>query len=138
MYIQDMSGADNNPADLEPPMNAAPVYINAPQGVTILDDSKDLIVSRTIARIKTHGLDVEYVGVDPWEAPRASGGNVTKYRTWELSVVKGQKSVGSVSVRETYRTIEKNRELTETLCAGVVLDTKALHEALGVKWNDGN
>ena len=115
-----------------------PVYIDAPQGITILDDSKDLIVSRTLSRIQSHGLEVEYIGMDPWEVPRSSGGNVTKYRSWELSVVKGQKSIGSVIVRETYRLIEKNRELTETLCASVIIDTRALHEALGVKWNDGN
>lgn len=117
---------------------SAPTIISAPQGIDITDDSKDLIVSRTIARLQARGLDIEYLGVDDWAVPTHSGTDVRKYRTWELSVTKDGKSLGEMLVRETWRAVQRGRKFEEVLCSRVLPNTKDIYDALGLKWNDGN
>lgn len=117
----------------------APTIISAPQGIDITDDSKDLIVSRTIARIKTLGLEIEYISVEDWFTP--SSGNVSKTRAWsiflaagELQVVESQRMVES-GYRYTAR-CNWTRDVVTT--ARIIPIQKEVYEALGMKWEDGN
>jgi hypothetical protein len=65
----------------------------------ILDDSKDAILSRTVARIHAKGLVVSWVGTDGWERGKKDGVRAT--RTWEIPVYDMQlNEIGTVLLTE--------------------------------------